>query len=225
MRSTRLAAFAAICGLAILPTSALAASFPASAQYGGADHRVDTDAKVKALMLAQHSRDQLSATFDALSPQDQQFVIDRGVKVAKVVSYTVDVPATSTIPSAQALAAASCPSWSRAYRFYSNGYAWTGIKEFSYFSQWQYSGMCYVHSAAHQENSDYQEIGWSYDGSHYGAGYGAVGTAMVGRETFGDFTWAKFALHGQIDQQVKVSGCWGQWGCGGWWVWGSHTGS
>lgn len=72
-------------------------------------------------------------------------------------------------------------------------------------------------AANHWERGD-TAIGWGFDGSQYGAAYGKMRTYMIGRETFGHFSFMKYAIHDTADLQVQVHGD------GGWWAWANITG-
>jgi hypothetical protein len=175
-----------------------------------------TSANAIVFVQAQHSTAEMSAALNTLSPSDRQYVITyaltpRTLVVTKSSSTTV----TALVSHVQA-SAASCGSWG--HDFTTKSYSWLGLWQFTYHSQWQWSGCSgKITTAHHQERGD-TAPGWGFDYSQYGAGYGCKGCGMIGRETFGHFSFFKYAIHDTADLQVQVHGN------GGWWAWANITG-
>jgi hypothetical protein len=198
-------------------------------RFGGADGRVDTLAKVRAFTRAAHSTAGLRALLMALRPSDRTYVIKMGFMPARsvttVVSSTGGINASPLQNTAHAsISRSSCPSFSKVQTTTTNDYAWTGFHIAEYQSTWEWSGMCYVHAANHQETSLYTGIGWSYNGSRYGAKYGSLNSPMIGRETFGTFEWGIIApAYDYVDQQVQVNSGWGH-PAYGMWHWAKWSG-
>jgi hypothetical protein len=173
-----------------------------------------TPARAIAFVQAQRSAAQMSAALNALSASDRQYVITYALTPRTVVV------SESSSPGAMAalgqVGSASCGSWS--HDFTAKSYSWLGLWQFTYHSQWQWSGCNGNITAAHHQERGDTAIGWGMDSSTYGAAYGCFGCSMIGRETFGHFSFAKFAVHDTADLQVQVHGN------GGWWAWANITG-
>lgn len=177
-----------------------------------------TPSRAIAFVQAHHSAAEMLAALDALSPSDRQYVITYALTPRKLVVTEFSGSSTMvTKPQSQVLAsAASCGSWK--HDFTAKSYSWLGLWLFTYHSQWQWSGCGgRITAASHQERGD-TAIGWSFDYSQYGARYGCKRCKMIGRETFGHFSFAKYAIHDTADLQVQVHGN------GGWWAWANITG-
>lgn len=172
-----------------------------------------TPARAIAFVQAQHSTAEMSAALNALSPADRQYVITYALTPRTLV---VTESSSTTLTSHVQASAASCGSWK--HDFTAKSYGWLGVWEFTYHSQWQWSGCGGKITAVHHQERGDPAPGWGFDYSQYGAGYGCKGCGMIGRETFGHFSFAKWALHYTADLQVQVHGN------GGWWAWAHITG-
>lgn len=199
--------------LALAPTAAQAASARAITIVQ-AQHPM-TPTRAIAFVKAQHSTAEMSAALDALSPSDRQYVITYALTPHTLV--VAESNTTATAPQGHAAAsAASCGSWN--HDFTAKSYSWLGLWQFTFHSQWQWSGCGGKITAAHHQERGDTAIGWGFDYSQYGAGYGCKGCGMIGRETFGHFSFVKYAIHDTADLQVQVHGN------GGWWAWANITG-
>jgi hypothetical protein len=227
----------AACALLLAGTaSGSAASYPASARFGGASGSIDTPAKVVGLLQATRhdSNDQLRATLNGLSPSDRSYVIKEGFTPAKSKMTMTErrVYAGSHRASTmfarrgearrrlRAHVACVHPNYNWSKSFQARIYNPVGWTIYEYQSNWQWGGGCdNVVYAHHQETSTYTMPGWQYNGSSYGAPYGQIGTHMVGRETFGHFAYViNGVVDNTMDMQVQVNGN------PGWWVWWRATG-
>jgi hypothetical protein len=194
-------------------------SYPMSARYGGVSHRVDTIAKARAFWHANGHRSlkQLERAFGGLSPRDRSYVAQAAYRVRRLVVKVSAGPVRSTHHSGAQIACVH-PNYnwavtSRGYAYGTLGLGWI------YESSWQWGGGCdNVVYAHHQETGIAKLLGVHYVSSHYGQHYGAIGTHMVGRETFGYFDWNLAYLNGQdtADMQVQVNGDPGKWFWFGW---------
>lgn len=127
--------------------------------------------------------------------------------------YTV----TSGSDFTPALTASTGCAW-YGHDFTAKSYSWAGLWQFTYHSKWQWEGCGgRVVSASHTQRGD-TAVGWGYDGFSNGNSYGCINCSMVGRETYGHFSFLKYAIHDTADLQVQVHGN------GGWWAWANITG-
>lgn len=200
-----------------------------------ADAPAHTPSAVKAFVLDhnQNTAD-LTGALDQLAPADRDYVIKEALTPARVVysqdpSTVNDKPVNDATPSPAAMTTAakkrrvsirSCAGFYDQHDFTAKSYSWAGLWLFTYHSQWQWGGGCkgsWIGWANHQERGD-TAIGWSYDGDSWGAHYGCGGCFMVGRETFGHFSFVKYAIHDTADLQVQVNAN------PGWWAWANITG-
>jgi hypothetical protein len=177
-----------------------------------------TPARAIAFVQAHHSATAMLAALEALSPSDRQYVVTYALTPRKlVVTGSSGSSTTAARLQTRVLAsAASCGSWQ--HDFTAKSYSWLGLWLFTYHSQWQWSGCSGKITAAHHQERGDTAPGWSFDYSQYGAGYGCKGCGMIGRETFGHFSFIKYAIHDTADLQVQVHGN------GGWWAWAKITG-
>ncbi len=217
-------------GAASISSGASPDAYSASVRFGGADGRVDTLAKVRAFTGAVHSTAELRTLLMALRPSDRTYVIKMGFMPARSVTTVVSSPVSGSNASSRQITAraigskSSCTSFSKVETTKTNDYAWTGFHIAEYQSTWEWSGKCYVHHATHQETSLYTGVGWSYNGSHYGAKYGSLNSPRIGRETFATFEWAIILpVYDYVDQQVQANGGWGH-PAYGMWDWAKWSG-
>jgi hypothetical protein len=208
-----------VCGLCVGIAGASPTRFVTSVRFGGKSGKVNTPAKVVALLRASKgdSITQLRTLLNGLTPRDRAYVIKEGFTPARAVesSHGKETPAPT---GAHAACVHPNYNWTKSFQFrLYNPVGWT---IYEYQSNWQWGGGCdNVVYAHHQETSTYTMPGWVYNGSSYGAGYGAVGTHMVGRETYGHFSYViDGVVDNTVDQQVQVNGD------PGWWTWARATG-
>jgi hypothetical protein len=199
-----------------------------------------TASQAISFVQAQHTNAQMASSLAALSPSDRDYVIKyaltpRTVVVTETGSGTAasvngtgvfdQAGSARSAPSVQpAFArhrqvrahAAGCGSWS--HNFTAKSYSYLGLWQFTFYSDHQWSGCNNkITVDNHQEHGD-TAIGWNYNGSSYGAGYGCIGCYMHGREVFGTFGFFKYAVNDTADLQVQVHAD------GGWWAWANITG-
>lgn len=214
MLLTAITGFAAVAG-----SPAGAATIPAgpAASHSQAQQPM-TPARAIAFVQVHHSVAEMLTGLDALSPADRRYVITYALTPRTlVVTQPSGSVRTVTAPRGKALASpASCGSWK--HDFTAKSYSWLGLWLFTFHSQWQWSGCGGRITAAHHQERGVTAPGWGFDYSQYGAAYGCKGCTMIGRETFGHFSFAKFAIHDTADLQVQVHGN------GAWWAWANITG-
>lgn len=202
---------------------------------------LESAAGVRAFVTRYHSTAELGRALAALSPGERRYVIRLGLTPA-LARYSVSGARAAGAPASRPVAIAARHlhfaqgpqgPWYDSYDplvteaacgsyhhrdFTAKSYSWVGLWLFTFHSQWQWT-TCggRVTTAHHQERGD-TAIGWSFEGSQYGAGYGCMNCSMIGRETFGHFGFLKYAVHDTADLQVQVRGN------GGWWAWAKITG-